>query len=379
MMGFRAGLGYLIAVITGLVVEWQAGKHGNDLLTPLARPSSLPLVEEGGARRRTLWERISAISETSLHDFVDITVFLILGALLAATVRQFMTPGGIAELSTNNILLAILFMMGLAVVLCLCSEADAFVAASFVTLKPAAKLAFLVLGPMLDFKLFLLYTRVFRPRLIWIIYAAVLSQVFIYSFVVHLVWEKKAPDWTNPVRPLGKPPAPESLESATRVWGLLAAPAVPGGVGVFTPIPAIAALAAEDSTAKPVDVTFFTLELAPLNATTQHYYESKLVRLTGRYTPMSDTSFTLVRYRYTCCGADAIPLKAEVSLGPELKLKLPVNDLASKWVRVTGRVKFEKRPSGNSVYTRIILHPTESQPLGKLIEVLPEDPNPYEY
>ena len=42
-------------------------------------------------------------------------------------------------------------------------------AASFVTLPPAAKLAFLVLGPMLDLKLYLMYTRVFRPRLIWTI------------------------------------------------------------------------------------------------------------------------------------------------------------------------------------------------------------------
>ncbi len=61
-------------------------------------------------------------------------------------------------------------------VLCLCSEADAFVAASYATMRPAAKVAFLTLGPMLDFKLYFMYTRVFRPRLIWTIFLSVIVQ-----------------------------------------------------------------------------------------------------------------------------------------------------------------------------------------------------------
>jgi uncharacterized membrane protein YraQ (UPF0718 family) len=77
--------------------------------------------------------------------------------------------------------------MGLAILLCICSEADAFVAASFRMLPPSAKLAFLVLGPMLDLKLYMMYTRVFRPRLIWTIIACVVVQVFIYANLTHLV------------------------------------------------------------------------------------------------------------------------------------------------------------------------------------------------
>ena len=84
-------------------------------------------------------------------------------------------------------------MMGLAVLLCLCSEADAFVAASFITLRPSAKLAFLVLGPMLDLKLYMMYTRVFRQRLIWTIICCVVIQVLVYSLIFHLVWENYGP------------------------------------------------------------------------------------------------------------------------------------------------------------------------------------------
>src|SRR5262249_48390732 len=156
---------------TSIIVEWQYQKHGNKLLTPLARPpEKLNLVENGeeeAAPPKPIGQRLNSVAETALHDFVDIMVFLILGALLAAFVRQLVSQDEIARLSSGQPQLAILVMMGLAIVLCLCSEADAFVAASFSTMRPAAKLAFLTLGPMLDFKLYAMYTRVFRPRLIW--------------------------------------------------------------------------------------------------------------------------------------------------------------------------------------------------------------------
>src|SRR5207302_9242475 len=83
---------------------------------------------------------------------------------------------------------AIPLMLGLAILLCICSEADAFVAASFRAMPAASKLGFLVLGPMLDFKLYMMYTRVFRPRLIWTIIPCVVVQVLIYSFLVHFLW-----------------------------------------------------------------------------------------------------------------------------------------------------------------------------------------------
>ncbi|HWG46975.1 MAG TPA: permease [Gemmataceae bacterium] len=199
MVGFRVGLGFLVSVGTAHIVEWQYRKYGNKLLLPLAIPSTLPLIEDEDApeAKRSPWQRISNIADTALHDFIDITVFLILGALLAAFMRQVVTEQMIAQLSRDHAVLAIGLMMLLAVLLSLCSEADAFVAASFATLRPSAKLAFLVLGPMLDLKLYLMYTRVFRPRLIYTIFLAVIVQVFVYSYVTHLFWEHFGPQIYN--------------------------------------------------------------------------------------------------------------------------------------------------------------------------------------
>ena len=36
MMGLRMGLGYLVAIGTSLIVDWQYKKYGNKLLTPLS-------------------------------------------------------------------------------------------------------------------------------------------------------------------------------------------------------------------------------------------------------------------------------------------------------------------------------------------------------
>lgn len=219
MVVLRVVGGFIVAFLTALIVERLFRKHGYELLTPLARPENAPLprskVDEPAPEpiasespaeaheeeleqtheRPTVWKRLSNISETALHDFVDITVFLILGALLAAATRSFISHQDIAYLSSGFPLASILVMMGLAIVLCLCSEADAFVAASFTTLHPAAKMAFLVLGPMLDFKLYFMYTRVFRAKLIYTIFGSVIVLTLIYSLVIYFGWQALVGNW----------------------------------------------------------------------------------------------------------------------------------------------------------------------------------------
>jgi uncharacterized protein len=195
----RVSFGYIVAVITSIVVEWQFRIHGNALLAPLAImdvQAHEPLDTEGGGPRRTWWESLGNISETAMHDFIDIMAFLVLGAFIAAVARLILPSLGVEEAIRQGPVVAILVMMALAIAFCLCSEADAFVAANFqpVGLWPyAAKIAFLTLGPMLDFKLYFMYTRVFRKRLIVTLILCVTVQVFVYSVVLHYVSEA----WLN--------------------------------------------------------------------------------------------------------------------------------------------------------------------------------------
>lgn len=58
-------------------------------------------------------------------------------------------------------MVAVLALAVLAVLLSICSEADAFVAASLTQFSLTARLAFLVVGPMIDLKLFAMQTGTF--------------------------------------------------------------------------------------------------------------------------------------------------------------------------------------------------------------------------
>ncbi len=119
--------------------------------------------------------------EAMRHDLLHAGGFLIVGGLAAATMnvtvpREWLTA--IAEVPW----LAVLVMALLAVLLSICSEADAFVAASMTAFSPTAKLAFLVVGPMVDLKLIALqagtFGRAFALRFVPVTFAlAVLVSV----------------------------------------------------------------------------------------------------------------------------------------------------------------------------------------------------------
>jgi len=161
----RAGLGLAVAVAVGWVVGAAAP---TELLRPVPEgPRPLAL---GPPEPR--WSRFAG---HLAGDFVFMARFLVLGAAVAAVVQTFVPQdvvGKVADAPVVNLLA----MMGLAGILSLCSESDAFVAASFVRFGPAAQLAFLVFGPMVDMKLGALYVGTYRrgfTRLVVLVAAAV--------------------------------------------------------------------------------------------------------------------------------------------------------------------------------------------------------------
>jgi uncharacterized membrane protein YraQ (UPF0718 family) len=159
----RMGLTLLIAVITGLVfsvakspweilrpTEWE---QGDDILqiTPQAQALS----------RTDRWRRALLIA---MDEFFEMGRYLVIGALLAAAMQAFI-PQSMMLTVGQGPLISVIVMVGLAVLLSVCSTVDAFVALGFVgTFSPGAILAFLVYGPMVDIKSVLMYGRVFRPR-----------------------------------------------------------------------------------------------------------------------------------------------------------------------------------------------------------------------
>jgi uncharacterized membrane protein YraQ (UPF0718 family) len=104
--------------------------------------------------------RWSAFWASCRHDTVHAGGFLVVGAAAAATVNTIV-PARWLQVLADNPFVGVVTLAVLAVVLSICSEADAFVAASLSQFSLTARLAFLVVGPMIDLKLFAMQAGVF--------------------------------------------------------------------------------------------------------------------------------------------------------------------------------------------------------------------------
>ncbi len=189
MMGSRLIMGYIIAVILGLVMTRFTAKQ-------ILRPNILAQIQTGpdpaADQPKTVandGRKLVQAMRTAQKDFIDVGMYFIIGVLIASIFKtQVVFRPGIQE-SLNSIgtsrYLAPLILMALAFVLSLCSTTDAFVIAADSLFSKSAKLAFLVFGPMMDMKLIFLYSTILQRR-------AVLILVFalaLLTWVLTLAWE----------------------------------------------------------------------------------------------------------------------------------------------------------------------------------------------
>lgn len=87
-----------------------------------------------------------------LHDFLHAGGFLVLGAMAAAAVNT-LVPREWVDTVAEQAVLGVLTLAAFAFIAALCSESDAFVAASLTAFSDTAKLVFMVVGPAMDIKL----------------------------------------------------------------------------------------------------------------------------------------------------------------------------------------------------------------------------------
>jgi uncharacterized membrane protein YraQ (UPF0718 family) len=149
MVAGRAALGLAVALLAGWAL---GGRPARELLR------AAPPVAASSAEPRDRW---GSFVDHLATDFFFMGRFVVVGAALAAAL-QTLIPSSIVAGVARTPVIGTLALMAVAFVLSLCSEADAFVAVSFVQFPLGSQLAFLVLGPVADAKLTLLYGATFR-------------------------------------------------------------------------------------------------------------------------------------------------------------------------------------------------------------------------
>ena len=173
----RMVLGFLVAVAVGWVV---GATRKEDLLRPRPDDDDLDDFEVDEPR----WARFSS---HLTGDFLFMGRFLVLGAAIAAAVQTFV-PEAIVGRVANLPILSLVAMMGLAFLMSLCSESDAFVAASFTQFGPAAQLAFLVSGPMIDLKLGALYAGTYSKGFLRTVVVVVFTVTLVGTLWIQVVF-----------------------------------------------------------------------------------------------------------------------------------------------------------------------------------------------
>ncbi|MBO0880220.1 MAG: permease [Mycobacterium sp.] len=99
------------------------------------------------------------------HDFLQAGGFLVIGAITSATLNTAVPRSAVNSVADRG-WLAILGLAVLAVVLAVCSEADAFIASSLTQFSLTARLAFMVIGPMVDIKLVVMQAGTFGRQFV---------------------------------------------------------------------------------------------------------------------------------------------------------------------------------------------------------------------
>jgi uncharacterized membrane protein YraQ (UPF0718 family) len=170
--GLRIGFGYFIAVMIGLIVgslQSESILRKGLVTTPRSSRTAFtiaPLHDGGSEKTKAGFARkATAAIRMATDDFLGTSLFFMIGAAIAATFNTAVNQRVILPLASDSTL-SIISMMVLAGILTLCSTSDAFIAATFVTFPSAARMAFMIFGPMFDLKLIFIYSSLFRKRFV---------------------------------------------------------------------------------------------------------------------------------------------------------------------------------------------------------------------
>ncbi|MDM5340002.1 permease [Fictibacillus enclensis] len=169
----RVGLGILVAIVAGLFIYILFRKSDQ---VRWSREEMLSITENSAEKPKM--NRLKLTLYHASDEFFDTGKYIIMGAFLASLFqtlldREFLLSVGTDEIRSTGI------MMGLAFLLSVCSEADAFIAASFGgTFSKHSLIAFLVFGPMLDLKNTIMLFAYFKSKFVLVFITLITVLVF---------------------------------------------------------------------------------------------------------------------------------------------------------------------------------------------------------
>ncbi|MGL9749543.1 permease [Enterococcus sp. DIV0170] len=176
------GIGSLIVAL--IIGSWIAYFNRTPILKTVLHDHSHSHHHHDKAKRESFGGNVWSVLVHGIDEFFDTGRYLIIGALIASSMQVYLPTQFMMQLTSSKIV-GILVMLILAFTMSLCSEADAFVGSSLLSLFGTnAIVAFLVFGPMVDIKNLMMMKRSFHGKFILQLIALISVIVTIYALVL---------------------------------------------------------------------------------------------------------------------------------------------------------------------------------------------------
>ncbi|AFY72809.1 putative permease [Synechococcus sp. PCC 7502] len=131
-------------------------------------------------------ERFKLLVDTMINELRELGGILVLGSAIAAIIQVGIPRDIILNLGQGAVS-SVIAMMTLAAVVSVCSTVDAFFALSFAsTFTSGSILAFLVFGPMIDFKSIGLILTIFKKRAVVYLFLLAAQLTFLGCLFINL-------------------------------------------------------------------------------------------------------------------------------------------------------------------------------------------------
>jgi uncharacterized membrane protein YraQ (UPF0718 family) len=179
--------GYVVAVVTGLAFSAAAS-----IRAEAPRRRELINNPDPHEHHHHDFDRLrpgaAGIIDGALHEFLEVSRYFVVGAVLSSLLQVAVPAEAFTRLG-SSLPVAALAMIVLAFVLSVCSEADAFIGKAFLPLvPPAAVIAFLVFGPMMDLKNASMLRHVITRRQLLGLIVLLMALTMALSVVLQGVW-----------------------------------------------------------------------------------------------------------------------------------------------------------------------------------------------
>ncbi|MBO3457826.1 permease [Aetokthonos hydrillicola Thurmond2011] len=138
------------------------------------------------APQKQLSDKLRLLVENSVQELRELGSVLVIGSAIAAAIQVLVPREVIFSLGAGPVS-SVVAMLILSVLVSICSTVDSFFALSFASaFTSGSLLAFLVLGPMIDFKGVGLMLSIFKPRAVIYLFAMAAQLTFLLTLFLNL-------------------------------------------------------------------------------------------------------------------------------------------------------------------------------------------------